>query len=107
MKWYEDLYTGESIVRKKDRIIRRIKRKRLTLSVYLITFPSNPANLLDIIPSRDLLQKGYPGDDLYIIGLAGGYDEALELVRQIVHETVSNTGACDVVSYLTNKKEIT
>ena len=47
------------------------------LHTYIITFPSNEENLLDIIPTRELLQKGYPKKNLHIIAVAGNYDEAL------------------------------
>ena len=104
MKWYDDLYIGDSIVNKANRIRWKIEHRRITPAVYLITFPSNPDNLLDIIPARDLLLKGYPRQNLRIIGMAGDYEEAILLVQQIVEETLQNTNTTDIHSYLKSKR---
>lgn len=102
MKWYKNLYVGESIEHKKKKIIWKIKHNAGLLHTYIITFASNSDNLLDIIPSTDLMQKAYPKKDLLVIGLAGDYDEALELVRRIVNETYTETGSVNVYDYLKN-----
>ena len=75
MKWYEDLYVGDSIEGKVNR------------------------------PAWELMQKSYPGKkQMQIIGLAKGYAEALELVRSIIEEVYQNTGDVDVKSYLRGRK---
>ena len=105
MKWYKNLYVGESIEHKKKKVIWKIKHNAGMLHTYVITFPSNPDNLLDIIPTTDLMQKTYPKDKLMVIGIAGDYDEALELTRQIVDETYHETGRVDVYNYLKSLEE--
>jgi len=100
MKWYSKLYVSESIGKKASRIKWRINHNAGCISVYVIAFASNPKNLLEIIPAWNLLQKAYPKKDLKIIGLAKGYDEALELVRQIIEETYAKTSDVDVWHYL-------
>ena len=100
MKWYRNLYAGDSVAGKIDRIKWKIKHNAGMISVYVIAFPSNQSNLLDIIPTRDLMQKAYPQKNMTIIGLAKGYREALELVRRIVDDTYQNTGTVDVKAYL-------
>ena len=98
MKWYEDLYVGDSIEGK----VNRIKWK---INHHVIAFASNRQNLLDIIPAWELMQKSYPGKkEMQIIGLAKGYAEALELVRSIIEEVYQNTGDVDVKSYLRGRK---
>lgn len=104
MKWYHDLYVGDSIADKANRIKWKINHNAGTVSVYVIAFASNRQNLLDIIPSWELMQKAYPGKkEMQIIGLAKGYEEALELVRQIIEETYRNTKTVDVRAYLHTK----
>ena len=71
MKWYEDLYVGDSIEGKVNRIKWKINHHAGTVSIYVIAFASNRQNLLDIIPAWELMQKHYPKKQLYIIGLAG------------------------------------
>ena len=97
MKWYEDLYVGDSIAGKANRIKWKINHHAGTVSIYVIAFASNRKNLLDIIPAWELMQKSYPGKkQMQIIGLAKGYAEALELVRSIIEEVYQNTGDVDV-----------
>ena len=72
MKWYDDLYVGESIVHKTNKIKWKIRHNAGQINIYVITLASSEKNLLDIIPSHELLQKGYPKKQLYVIGLAKG-----------------------------------
>lgn len=104
MRWYSKLYVSESIGKKANRIKWRIKHGAGTPGVYVLTFASNSENLLDIIPSWNLMQRAYPKKNLKVIGLAKGYDDALELVRTIVDETYQNTGSVDVWSYLREER---
>ncbi len=100
MKWYDNLYIGESIGKKAGRIKWKINHNAGTLFVHVITLPSNKHNLLDIIPARELLQNGYPKRNLKIIGIAGDRQEAVELVAEIIKEVYDNTGETDVAGYL-------
>lgn len=104
MKWYDNLYIGESIRGKEKRIRWKLEHNKITLSIYVITLASNPNNLLDMIPSKDLLQKSYPKQHLKIIGLAKGYEEGIDLICQIIQETYEKTGNTDVYSYLKEKR---
>ena len=100
MEWYKKLYTGESIQDKSEKIKWNINHNAGQIQIYIISLASNPKNLLDIIPAWEVMQKGYPKKDLKIAGLAGSYDEALEVAVSIVDEVYRNTGAFFVRSYL-------
>jgi hypothetical protein len=106
MKWYRDLYVGDSITEKTNRIKWKINHNAGTVNVYVIAFAANRQNLLDIIPAWALMQKHYPKKDLKVIGLAGGYKEALELVRRIIDEAYQETGSVDVWSYLKEERRM-
>lgn len=99
MKWYDNLYVSESI-KDAGKIKWRIMHNAGTIDIYVITFASNSQNLLDIIPSWNLMQKSYPKKELKVIGLAKGYGEALELTRQIIEETYDETGNVNIRDYL-------
>ncbi len=101
MTWHDDLYVGESIIHKTDKIKWKICHNAGQLNIYVITLASNEKNLLDIIPARELLQKGYPKQNLYIVGLAKGYDEAVEVAASIIDLVYQKTGGFAVRSYLT------
>lgn len=105
MRWYDDLYAGESIRHKITKIKWKIRHNAGQIDIYVITLASNPKNLLDIIPAHELLQKAYPKGDMYIVGLAHGYDEALNVVTQIIDEVYQQTGGFAIAAYLQQKKD--
>lgn len=100
MEWHKDLYLGKSVRHRKRKVKWKIMHHAGQIRVYVITFASNEKNLLDIIPSWELMQKYYPKQDLYIVGLAGNYHEALELAGRIILDVFLATGGFDVRSYL-------
>ena len=103
MKWYNNLYLSAELAPEAKKVIRKIKKESYTPDVYLITIARTPGNLLEIIPSYELLQKGYPKEEILVIGLSYGWLEAAELVREIVDEVYQVTGGLDVKSYLRGK----
>lgn len=104
MTWHDKLYVGESIVHKTKKIKWKICHNAGQINIYVIALASNEQNLLDIIPAQELLQKAYPKSGLYIVGLAKGYDEAVEVAASIVSEVYQVTGAFAVREYLTGIK---
>lgn len=105
MIWYEDLYVGESIIHKKNKIKWKIRHNAGQIDIYVIALASNKENLLDIIPAQELLLKGYPKRQLSIIGLAKGYQEAVEVAASVVDEVYHETGGFAVRSYLAEKRK--
>lgn len=101
MEWYKKLYTGESIQDKSEKIKWNINHNAGQIQIYIISLASNPKNLLDIIPAWEVMQKGYPKKNLFIVGLAKGWGEAVEVVERIVLEVYENTGGFRVREYLT------
>ena len=104
MKWLKNLYVSESIGDKANRIKWKIEHNAGTVRVYLIAFASNPDNLLDIVPSWNLLLRAYPKNEMKVIGLAKGYDDAVALVKDIIEETYRHTGTVDVWNYLKEER---
>lgn len=103
MNWYSGLYVSESAKRKQRKIIRKLKTNAGMLDVYLITFASNGVDLFDIISSAYLQQKAVRRNLPMILGIACGYEEAVELMALIVQETIQNTGSVNVRQYLAEK----
>ena len=46
----------------------------------------------------------YPKKELFVIGLAGNYEEALEVAGHIISEVYGKTEGFDVKSYLQHKE---
>lgn len=100
MKWYKNLYLGETIKKKASRIKWKVEHNAGQLSVYLLTLPCNKENLLEIIPAAELLQKAYPKKDLYVVGIESSYDDAAVMAAAIVQEVYDKTGGFNVADYI-------
>lgn len=105
MVWDREFYAGESIARKKGKIKWKICHNAGQLDIYVITLSSNPHNLLDIIPSWEIMQKYYPQADLLVVGIDKGYDNALELAGRIVMDVYHRTGDFHVRDYFLKRQE--
>lgn len=101
MRWYRKLYVGETARKDRYRIVGKVKWRRLQKkNAYLITLASNEANLLDIYPANTMLWPYFRKKEILIVGIAVGYEEAVELACHIVAEVYSGTGSFDVRGYI-------
>lgn len=107
MQFFQNMYISEAIASSAEELIIKIKQNNPTPKVYLITFASNPQNLLDLIPSKDLLQEAYPKQELVVIGLAKGKKDAMKLAEHIIGELYEQTGGFDIRNWLRQKEETT
>lgn len=105
MKFYENLYIGESLEQKKDKIIAKLKEGKVQLNCYVIALTENPKNQLEFFDSILLMQRNYKKRELFIVGLAGGYDEALELTKKMTEDTYQKNKDGNIRSYLLEKQK--
>ena len=99
MQWAENLYLSDKTAKKRDKIIKKANRGIGMLSIYLITLASNPENLFDIFHAAHLKQPAFYKQDLYVVGIASGYEEALELVQRMIDDIYRKTGGFAVREY--------
>lgn len=104
LEWYKNLYVGDNVKKNKSSIIRKINHKKATFGIYLITAASNPENLLEIIAANQLLMPMQRKLCPVIVGIAGDYTEALEIVQKIITETYQAEKNTDVRRYLQKKE---
>ncbi len=100
MRWYRSLFVGTTAEKTKNQIVEKLNSNKPQLNVFVLTLPSNEKNLLDIFPSNILLQPYYKKQDYFVVGLAKGYEEALEVMTQIIMDTYNETGGFHVKEYL-------
>lgn len=106
MLWMNRLYVGERAEKKREEILSGIREGRLQMGVYVLTLASHPDNQLDIYPSNVLLQPYYKKkEDLTVVGIARGREEALLLVSQITTEAYRAYGTPDLRRYLAKRME--
>ncbi len=103
MDWYQEFYAGESIAGKKEKVKRKILRNAGMMNIYIIALSSNPENLLDIIPSWELMQNCYPKSELLVVGVDRGYENAIELASVIIMDVYQETGTFQVRDYFLEK----
>lgn len=97
MKFYKELYIGDT-VKDPDKIKKKLKRHAGTF-VYIICL-SKGEDQLEIFHSAYLKQKYYRIHPPIIVGIASGYEEAVNLVVKITKECLERTGGCDLKEYL-------
>lgn len=100
MEFYVDLYVGESLENRRDKIIKKLKAEKFQLNCYVIALTENPRNQLEFFDSVLLMQKNYRRDNLFIVGIASGYDEALEIIREITEDTYRKNKDADIRKYI-------
>ena len=99
LKFAQNLYLGEGIAPEKlDKLKKRLNKKPLLANVYLITPARNPADQLDIFDARQLVQPHYKDEEF--LGMASGYEDALQLIERITGECLKARGDCNLREYL-------
>lgn len=91
MKIYKRLYTSPKLVKKRTRIKWALKYNLDKLNIYIITLPTTD-DQMEIFHCRELKQKYYDNASLVIIGIAESYDEAINLIQQILLDCYDKTG---------------
>ncbi|MCI8418283.1 MAG: hypothetical protein HFI33_12450 [Lachnospiraceae bacterium] len=99
MNWAENLYLSDKTAEKKERIIKKAQLGVGMVQVYLITLASNEKNLLDIFHAAHLKQSAFYHQELNVVGIAKGLEDAQELTLQIIRDIYEQTGGFDVRSY--------
>lgn len=105
MRYCRHLYLMEGLEKKKDKIIDRLEKNKIQPDIHIIILAQNVANHLEIYNSMVLLQPGFPKDDFLVVGIAKGYDAAVELVELITQEVYNETKGADIRAYILKKEQ--
>lgn len=84
-RFYRELYWGDS-VKKRSLVKWRLKHGRGQFTIYCVMKAFTESDQLDIINSDYLTQPYYLKHPAYIYGIAGSYNEALDIVVRISDE---------------------
>ena len=102
MKFYKYLYIGDTV--KNPAKAKRRLRLHIGQLLYVISL-SKGLDQLEIYHCAFLQQKYYRYHPPYIIGIAGGYEEAVDLVVKITEAALRETGRPDLKKYLFPENE--
>jgi len=99
--YHPQLYLGESInVEKLDKIKKKLERRPYFSSVFLLASSRSRYDQLEIYEAKQLAHSYYQKYPPYIVGIAGSWMEAVELVKKIVEECLESRGDLALKEYL-------
>lgn len=104
MRWYKHMWISDSIKKKRWLVCKKIQYGKLQPNIYVLTLALNEDNLIDIYPSYILRQPYYKRQNLMIIGIAKGYDEAINLVKDMIEHIYKETNSTNVRDYIMKEK---
>lgn len=105
IKCYCNLYTGKSLANKKTQQILELMNGNLSPFIHIITLAQGRQNHLEIFASSLLRQHIYDDKEIFIVGLAGKYDEAVNLVAKIAQNVLNSTGTTDIRGYIETEQK--
>ena len=103
MRFHGKLYIGDSI--KHPELTKwKLRVAAGQFNVYLIVVSNNQDNQLECFHNALLKQRFFRRQKLYVVGIAGNYEEAVDLIQKITQDCVEKTGACNIKAFLLNKE---
>jgi hypothetical protein len=99
MIWNKELYFNSISDDYKEEIVKQISEGELQTGIYIITLAVNNKNHLEIYPCQTFLQPYYKNLQLVVVGVADGYNSALQLVTNIVSDTYMTLGEVNIKKY--------
>jgi len=99
-RFYKHLYVGNSI--KNERLVKwKLKHGAGQFGIFVITeSEGGEGNQLEIMHCAFLKQKYYLRHPIMVYGIAGSYEEALELLIKISDEAANAQMAGDLAGFL-------
>lgn len=104
MIFYKDLFLSNLITVSKEEIIDSINSGRIFFHTYIITLPLIPSeNQLEIYHIELNKQFYFHEEDFIVMGIAKGYQDALELVEKITTIVYNETHTGNIKEYFSSK----
>lgn len=100
MKFYKYLYTSDSLEKKKEKIIEKLKRGEYPVGIYLLVLLQEGENQMELYNAAMLRQQVLNDNEQFVVGIATGYDAAVYLVERIAKEVYERTGDVDIRSFI-------
>lgn len=91
---------GKKASDNRAKVLRGIREGRFMPDTYVITLPKSGNHILDICPVLLAAKEEKKQEELLILGVASGYGEAREVVRDMVDDMYRLTGAFDWNQYM-------
>ena len=96
MKWYEKLYVGKTVKKKKEFLMRGLEEGKRLPGSWVIMLPEGEINQLELVPAWNLKFWHRKAEDVRVVGIAGSREEAGELLTEMVQDVLRETGSADL-----------
>lgn len=106
MKFYNNLYVSEGLKKKKEKWMKRIEVGKYPLQAYILAVCETGDDQLEFYSAKMLYQSIVPTENVFIVGLAENYMDAVYLVEEITKEVFAKTGEADLRSYLLQQQKL-
>lgn len=108
MEIYKQLYVSESLQGKEAKILQKVEDGKFQFGIYLVVLANGKQNNLECFNAAMLLQNSLRTEQLFVVGIAKGYGEAVSLIENIANEVYEQTKDLRIREYiLRRQKEIT
>lgn len=104
IRFYCDLYISDGWEKKQLKLMKKLMQNKLQPSVYVITLAQGRQNHLEFFSSVLLKQHLFEHSDLFIVGLANGYDDAIYMIEQITQQVFDETKTADIRGFLETRQ---
>ncbi|MBE5997511.1 MAG: hypothetical protein E7240_09240 [Lachnospiraceae bacterium] len=103
LHWSSELYIGEGIGGKMKELRRDLDEGKTAENAWLITLSTNRSNQLDIVHTLFLRQPWIRKSLPMIVGVAGSKKEAMNMVMNILTDSLKTHCGTDMRAYLVEK----
>ena len=87
------------------KIVKKLKENRIQPQVYVVALSQGDQNELEFFSSILLKQHAFDNAEVFVVGIANGYDEALFMVRDITEQIYAETGSAELRKYILERQK--
>lgn len=106
IKCYCDLYVSDALKKKKNKVLKKLMERAVQPGLYILTLAGAEQNHLEFFPALLLKEPFYEDKEVFVVGIADGYDGAVYLVEDIVQDVLDETKGTDIRRFLMERQKI-
>jgi len=103
--YYYNLYLSESLKADEAKIKKRIRKRKILKDIYLIVFPQEQRNQLEIIQASELKQTFYDSFSFFVIGIADSVADATQFITELTELVYQEENPVGIREYLRIRQE--
>lgn len=105
VKFYCDLYVSPEWRKKKEKLMRLVRRRRLRPSMYVVALAQGGQNELEFFSSILLKQHVFDNSEIFVVGIADGYEDALSIVEELTDKVYQMSGTAMLRRFVLERQE--